>query len=159
MSLDKASCFVWFVNPLTLKVAGESILSWFNSHWIKYSQSRKCRYSLYRYSFYLLLVLCTSNKAIRVLPHGPCGCSATATRAPTWVAYYETRNAECGTTAEHPKTTRNTPEQRNHTKRKTIVVFLREILNLTSIHLTLSTQGWNTFYCWYNLFIYLFLFI
>ena len=41
MSLDKASCFVWFVNPLTLVVATEKVFlvaSWFNSDWIKYLQ-------------------------------------------------------------------------------------------------------------------------
>ena len=35
----------------------------------------------------------------------------------------------------------NTPEQRNHTKRRKIVVFFKENVNLTLIHLTHSTQG------------------
>ena len=45
---------------------------------------------------------------------------------------------------------RNTQEQRNHTKRS---LFQRN-LNLTLIHLTLSTQGWNISYCCYKFLCY-----
>ena len=43
-----------------------------------------------------------------------------------------------GTSLQHQQ---NTPEQRNHTKRRKIVVFFKENVNLTLIHLTHSTQG------------------
>ena len=55
-------------------------------------------------------------------------------------AYYKTRNTRTrnsrtsgnswGTTEHYPQHKQNTPEQRNHTKQRTIAVLLRENLKL-----------------------------
>ena len=55
------------------------------------------------------------------------------------MAYYKAGRPEhwrnSGTTENHLEHERNTPEQRNHTKPRTIVAFLRENLHFTLIHL------------------------